>query len=491
MVLQHRLDRRRSHLRKGAPIGRLSFFISGRKASRSIFRSEVRNPAVFFQLIVALCNASFLALYVLLCFHNRIAIDDFYFLSLNKAHGALEATIVEHEIWSSRWASVLLTQLVLSAIDRFSALFSYGIVALILFIFGIYRSIGKLERSTGTIFSNDGYRLNISILIVSALFHGSFAIGETWFWLCASATYLIGTIMFVLGFSTLIAPRNGAGEWILCTIAFLYVGGSCEPLALFTLLVLSILIMRSLSRSRPIARSLLAFFACAISFAVVYLGEGNQVRNSFFQDIGVLESLWLNVKMSAIIVLQGSQRILPELVLYALVIAALPWRIGIKGSTAARSIGVIFLVLIAIIFLYQWPVTYATHDVSAYRTLFPITLFVLVAIIAVFSLLKQAFAINDRSIRLIGITAAFGVFIFNAITFSDQLRVLPAYANAYDQRIEYLHRMKDVDEIIDVDPLPDPGLLFSAEISDHPGHFSNRHLVAGLGLKGGVRRADR
>src|SRR5690606_31874948 len=121
-------------------------------------------------------------------------------------------------------------------------------------------------------------------------------------------------------------------------------GGSCEPLALFTLFVLSILIVRSIFRSRPIARPLLAFITCAISFAVVYLGEGNQVRNSFFQDIGVLESSWLNVKMSALIVVQGSQRILPELVLYALAFAAQPWRIGIKGSTAARSIGVIFLV---------------------------------------------------------------------------------------------------------------------------------------------------
>ena len=476
---------------KGASIGRLSFFTSQPLRTAIYLPIEVRNPAVLFQLIVALCNASFVALYVLLCFHNRIAVDDLYFLSLNKAHGPLEATIVEHGTWSSRWASVLLVQLVLSAIDRIPALFIYGIFALALFTFAIYRSLGKLEMITGTIFNKDHYRLNISILIVSALFHGSSGIGETWFWLCSSATYLIGTIMFVIGFSTLIAPRNGPWEWLLCMIAFLYVGGSCEPLALFTLLVLSILIMRSLFRSRPISRSLLAFTTCAIAFAVLFMGEGNRIRSSFFPSIGVVESLWLNAKMTALIIFQASQRILPVLFLFALAFAAIPWKFGMKRSTAARTIAGLPVLLIVVIFLYQWPVTYVTHDVSAYRTLFPITLFALLAIVAVFSLLKQAFAINERSIRLIGIAAAFGILIFNAIIFSDQAAILPAYAEAYDRRIEYLHRMKNVEEIIEVDPLPGSGLLFSAEISDHPGHFSNRHLVAGLGLKGGVRRADR
>src|SRR5690606_1200354 len=117
---------------------------------------------------------------------------------------------------------------------------------------------------------------------------------------------------------TLIAPRNGPWEWILCMIAFLYVGGSCEPLALFTLLVLSILIMRSLLRSRPISRSLLAFTTCAIAFAVLFMGEGNRIRSSFFPSIGVVESLWLNAKMTALIVFQASQRILPVLFLIAL-----------------------------------------------------------------------------------------------------------------------------------------------------------------------------
>src|SRR5688572_3047700 len=93
--------------------------------------------------LLPVANSLFLVLFGLLCFHNRIAIDDFYFLALANKYGPVEATIVEHSAWSARWCSVLLNQVVLTFQGSRWNLFLFGIGALLLFVVAVKRIIGR------------------------------------------------------------------------------------------------------------------------------------------------------------------------------------------------------------------------------------------------------------------------------------------------------------------------------------------------------------
>lgn len=71
------------------------------------------------------------------------------------------------------------------------------------------------------------------------------------------------------------------------------------------------------------------------------------------------------------------------------------------------------------------------------------------------------------------------MFLFVASSMIPKIREAALYAKAYDKRMELLNNMKMHSSgaiIVEVEPLPSSGWLHSAEISENPEHFSNRHL---------------
>ena len=435
-------------------------------------------------------NSLFILVYLALCFHNRIAIDDFYFLSLAKEFDPIEAMIVERSAWSARWPSVLLDQIVLSFHPSRWYLFLFGSMAMFLFILSVDRILRRLfspeDRNT-----DRWMRLHLSIFIVSAIFHSTFSIGQTWFWLCSACTYLIGAIMLLLGISTFIGRKHSGIDMIICCIAFLYVGGSSEPLAVFVLAVLLLLLLLPRSRSAiPLRTLVIAFASCLIGFAILYSAEGNFKRASHFQDISIAHAALLNVKMSALIILRELPSILPVVVLFSIPIGLLLARRKVfatgRRELWGRILPILFLFL-ASIYFFQLPITFATQDLGADRTLFPLVIFAIAAFVWTFLHLRP---ILDRSRVPTVRSALFAAMLLNGYTLIDQLKVLPAYASAYDERMEMLEGMTETTGTIIVDPLPPSGLLLSAEISTDPSYFANQHLRLGLGLKAQVIKAD-
>ncbi len=435
--------------------------------------------------LLVVANALFVLLYIALCYFNRIAIDDFHFLSLARKFDPLEAMIVERSTWSARWASVLLNQVVLSFHGSGGALFMFGVLAFALFVLSVDRI---LQRASSF---DPWMRLNYSILVVCAVFHASFSIDRTWFWLCSACTYLIGMIMLLFGFSTLIGKEQIRIDMIICCIAFLYVGGSSEPLAVFILAVLLLLMLIPGSRTAiPLRMLSIAFFSCLIGFAILYSGGGNFKRASHFQDIGIVHAAVLNVKMCALIILRELPSVLPVILLFSIPIGIqLADRICVPSDRrkVLRQVPLILTAFFTSVYFFQLPITYATQDVGAGRTLFPITFLALIASAAIF---LHLLPLVDRwRTTLIGITLG-GVIILNGYTLFEQLNVLPAYAAAYDERMRLLEGSKHITGTIVLEPLPPSGLLLSAEISTDPRHFSNQHLRSGLGLRAQVEKAE-
>jgi hypothetical protein len=74
--------------------------------------------------------------------------------------------------------------------------------------------------------------------------------------------------------------------------------------------------------------------------------------------------------------------------------------------------------------------------------------------------------------------------------FITQLFIVPGYAKACDNRINYLEEVRKNEnlKVVYVESLPDPGYLYSAEISSDTGHFTNLELRLGLKLPFSVAR---
>lgn len=433
----------------------------------------------FVKTCLQLSNLTFLALFALLSYCNRWAADDYHFLANVKQHGIWDGMLVEYASWSSRYASVLVNHSVQALqMNGLPALPLFNMLSLVLMIGAVYSLMQRaLERDLSLIPHSAWLRLHLSMLITSCLFILSMNIGETWFWLCASATYLWSLIGLLYLINYLLHPQP---SWLIVTLALLgaiYLGGSAGPLALLSLLGLGLLVfIRMIGRIQiPLGRLLSAVALMGTAFLLLYLAPGNDVRSDFFEDIGLLESFMLNFKMCAIIIIRNKAHLaMMTLGVFVYIFYNRP------GQQTRAVIWRYLMLSIAAIFLYQWSITYMTQDIAAHRAQLPVSLIILLAAIFAF---YPVYRIFDKQARVIAHLTVILIPLSFSVYHLSQASKYIDYAQAHDERTRYLlEEPLLIDGKAYLKPLPDSGLLPSAEISPSAIHFRNEHLKAGLGL---------
>src|ERR1700691_964975 len=132
--------------------------------------------------LLYLSNLAFLALYLVLAWHNRLTLDDFHFMDNLHRYGIIQGTVSEYNFYSTRWLSVLVVHSTLSLMPYTNALFLIGIITII----GIILSFSYLLKNVLKHFfafpPDRLLLLNLAIFIVNAFFYSSINIGNIWFW---------------------------------------------------------------------------------------------------------------------------------------------------------------------------------------------------------------------------------------------------------------------------------------------------------------------
>lgn len=447
-------------------------------------------------------NILFLSLFLVLALNQRLATDDFYFLANFLEHGVIQGTWTEYNTWSTRFSSVGLNQIVLFFQEKGTwALACFSLLSLAVFVTVVALNIKNIVRLLNVQSSHklSGlYVLNLSIFLVSIMFITTVKIDETWFWLCASCTYLWGVMMLMLGVAWLTSAKNNALYTLFGVFGFVYLGGASGPLALIVLsfLLSIILFSNKYSQSLKLAQNKLrikatvGFLVCLSAFLILYFGKGNQMREVFFEQLSVLDSMFLNVKMSGIIILKRLPSVLPLMLTIAfpmLYVASIhnvakkisPWMDFLKLT-------ILFAV---VVYLYQLSITYKTQDVAAYRALFFVSVLTLMYI-------AKSYLIIGKNLPLTKLSAAlfYSSFLFAPTLFAYQLvkqhSIAFEYSASYDTRMNLLENVKNKNEIILLSPLKNSGMLYSAEISTDTSFHSNQHLKQALMLKINVAKIE-
>lgn len=450
-------------------------------------------------------NTCFLLLYISLCYHNRLALDDFHFLANINDHGVILGTIAEYETWNSRWIALLINHFVLRLIQQSGiSLFLFGIFNLVLYSSAIglllntlFKSV-KADKLIQPIPHNKSYYwliLNLSIYLVSILFITSIRIDETWFWLCTSTMYLWSCIMFVFGISYILNQSKKLWISVIGIIPFLYIGGSSGPLALITMLILALLLFFTSTgkiqfyKNLTVQRLSIAFISCLSGFVVLYIANGNEIRESFFEEISVAYSLALNFKMLGIIFLKRLLFVLPLMLVLGAPMLTIGSFFPDKGKKHHWKLQLVKLAAIyyLIVFFYQLSITYKTQDIGANRALYFISVITVTAVLVLFYFIGRHFNIsklNQKYVLLIPLIISSILFGYH---FINQTIITYQYAKAYDDRIEYVMQERDDISVLELDPLPSSGMLLSAELSEDTSHFTNKQFKKGLKLPFSVK----
>jgi hypothetical protein len=437
------------------------------------------------QILISTSNLVFIFLYLFICYYNRLATDDFHFLSNIHNYGIWDGMIHEYNSWSSRYTSVLMNHCYLWIENRTGwGLFFFGLLNLITVvatIHGLRTSVYEHKVSESPSMNSPDWKT--SLLMASVLFYITPDKGETWFWLCAACTYLWSIISTMYLTSWLLKRNANLVHHMLGVLVCLYIGGSSGPLTIIILIILVAYTVLAKNRKWLIIsniRILLAWVLLAISFFILYQAEGNSNREAFFENITIIESFWLNFKMCGILILRSlsTQFIVAGIVLAIILIASSlnsgDWKLTLR-SWILPSVMLGFG-----IFIYQWPITYMTQDIAAVRAMLPIVIMLALHVMAVYQKTKISLPLSFITLMLymISIVSLFaGIFLLK-----DAVKTLPSYSLAYDQRLELLMSFEQCDGPIGLMSLPDSGIIHSAEIGTHSQNAQNQHLKEGLQL---------
>ncbi len=219
--------------------------------------------------LIIISNVIFILLYVVLASNNRIAHDDYYSIYIVNKLGIIDSIIYQYDNWCTRYISVFLSFTISSLLKYKYTLFIYNILLLQLFIISIYYSLNACKKLLNESVRNDKLQiLNYSVFFVSAIFYASFNIGETWFWLSSTSTYLLSVIMLFFAFSFIFNNKKNMANKVSIALVSVFIGGSNGTLSLLLLLVLFVLFLLYQQKNKLIANKLLLSFVCVlISFA--------------------------------------------------------------------------------------------------------------------------------------------------------------------------------------------------------------------------------
>lgn len=422
----------------------------------------------------------FIVLYVLLSYFNRPAHDDFYSMYMIDEYGVVGGVLYQYQQWSSRFTGVFVSFFVNSIPSSYNY-FLYNLFLLLFTCLAFYQLLKQI-----LITQKRKELLLYTIFFVSILFYTTIGIGETWFWLSASASYPLGFAIFILIIAFLLKKENKFYHFFIVAIFSFLLGGMHEVLAGMMLCIhLLLLLFRkriTLNRNQ-ITTILLSLIALSIALWIVLQAPGNGHRKDFFASITPFDSLLLNIKMTGILLLKI---FLPRIPLFlfggigiSILLRKTKWNFE---KITNQRLAFLLIGIMGFIFFYQLPITYQMQDIMPNRGLLPLTFLVIISCGVLFRVKL------DSKIKRNYLPTALVLFLcFQIGTIGYLGKTSYVYAKAYDTRMKIIAHHSSQETLI-VKSLPNSGWLYSAELSNRPNHFTNQHLRRGMKLNFDVIR---
>jgi len=430
----------------------------------------------FFIALLLISSLIFLITYLFIWHNFRIGADDFYFLKNVRDRGIIGATLYEYNNWNSRYFSNLLAFSTLKNYQFGQSLILLALAYLIFSVFSVYLIIISITdhlkihllKSTKILFSS---------VTIAGLFYSCFKINDTWFWICTLNTYLLSSMLFLLGTSFIFSRFQNKASILVPILSFAYIGGSSGPLSLLSLLILvSLFIFKNKLTINYAAPKLIgSIISLLLFFTILYTAPGNRMRESSFQEVSIWWALLYNFKFCGIILI----KYLPKYVIQLICFSSIWIVLGIKikktdRRTYFRQILYGAIICALLCYLFQLPVTFKTQDVAAYRTLFFVT--VLLYSFFAFIWVLTGMLISKPKSYLLSTSLVFFIIIYQSVQFTTQKKIIEEYAVVYDKTIKKLNNQQGA-KSVSINDMPASGYLMPMGISKDSAYFMNRHIA--------------
>jgi hypothetical protein len=438
----------------------------------------------------------FIILYCVLSFNSRLASDDFYYLYLTNKYGALDGMIFQYANWSGRWSAHFLACTFLVFWKSAFFLPAVDLITLgglyISMRSGLKKIFSKLEVN-----ANGVLLPGLTIALITALFFASFSIGESWFWYIIIITYMWSLIAFLFICNYLFSESHNTFDTAWVFICALFIGGASESFALIFVLILITTGVYGYRKNSEIPNHKKIFMVTGlilISFLISVAAPGTEIRRSLLPQTDVLFKIITVIKSLVKYFIYYLPRHAGFIFLFSF-----PWLLFgnrfLKNKfsrqelmNVARICTYVFLIGLIVIYL---PTVYIMSDAGPDRALLLVS-FITVLYASIFFSVTGAILVPLKGFRIISTIIGDLSILVLIIFIYFQTTITGKFAGEYDKRINYLlEKKKSYDDasskgnslgMIEVERLPESGMLYWEDLSPDTSYFTNKHLKAGLDL---------
>lgn len=425
----------------------------------------------------------FVVIFLWIASNYRLAADDFHHVVMVNNHGIWETMVFYYQNWNPRWSSILITNSFLGKGANQSILFLFHVCSLLLGFVSTWSFTSAINKTLKLPFTRGQIGI-ISIYLVAFAFYISFGKNDTWYWITVAPMYLWGTFAALLGGSLLLRKWNPVIRRTLTFLIFLFVGGASESAAIATLLSLFYVGLKTRRHETTwLDRNALhaATLGCMLGFGISMLGPGIGVRRDHLPQFPISERLligfWNYVKFN----FKEIPLRLPLLILFVAPFGFFGRKqlkyqlISVKEIFWANR--TIWILADLLILTMAMALGIVMSEMGPIRTWFPITMVVLsVGVVTAYQLGTWFYIFTNGKLIHFVIAALSLTLIYQVHIGYTQISQTSEYAQAVDDRMEFIRETQSTTHLIELKPLPDSGWLFSSEISTDTTHFTNTHL---------------
>lgn len=425
-------------------------------------------------------QAILFVIFLLSCyFFNRFAVDDYYFIGELKNKTFSEAYLHLYFHWHGRWASNFTLLFFIQGNEIPHFLFLFNLLSFSL-LFLVTKRLFRTVTSFYQINLNRRELLSYSIIFLSVFFFCTVNPNESWFWYTSSLVYFWSIIALLAAAPVLFKERLKKLDWILYILGLSYVGGSNEPLALIACLFGLLLIYKKFQAKKVF----IGLVILIVAFFINYLSSGTLHREEITPGLDLL-SLIVYSTYNTLKYLFFEFHLTFQIA----IILSIPFYILGKRSTynnpnfnPTREVILSVIYIGFVTTLNQFLVSFSLGGLAPDRAGITSSLFISVLIVRLFFLLGN----YSKSAKKVVFYVPLWGCLYLLVMMIYLIPVHYKYSQALDNRIKYIKQAQD--KVIYVDPLPESGYLYDAELSDDPENFKNQHLKYGLGIESEIVR---
>jgi hypothetical protein len=406
----------------------------------------------------------------------RIGGDDLFLLSNLKKEGWFDS--VYYSNTAVRWTSFLLFNTIFLINNEIQSL-GINIFIYYLFIFILlFTSLSFLikviiQRITKEVCPYS-FRILISIIISTVLFFATSEYIEVWFALSATPIYLIPTLFFIQGIGSVFSEKSDFKTYLYIAISFLYIGGAIETFALIVVSILLLLLLFTFKKDDLLSlkhlrnKIITALLFTSIFITINLSGHGIIARFNHETSASTYSRLENVNRIFAAILEVRNIIVITFLILLILIGKMLKDKNIIFPAIKLNKYLFYNFVFLSFVAAFTFiPLMLTFHSLGPKRSWYPFNFFLVFSLSFTAVYIGNSFSEKiNRFNNLLQIFPIFG-FLSIATSFYKQYPLVTDFSAKYDQRIDYLLHLKMLNnkKEIGLNPLPDSGIMGSAEIS--------------------------